>query len=215
MAIWGDLVRSLIAGPKLTLSFNKRSDFNVWLNGQGSLKTHFYHFLVENSRRWTPATKAQVLLLSIHRQDQHGQFPRDPMVSTMQFTWQFPNTPDHEKMPTLRSSRLCDLGCMPERGNFELSVYRPIPFNFHRFIEPNQIVRIVVVAEAENSVSNDLAIEIHWNGTWAENPADMDRHLKIRTILSKEWNWKKEPLGPQPKFNTAPVSPQSSSQGGL
>jgi hypothetical protein len=63
LAIWGERIRALIAGPNLEFKLhNPRGNLTERQNGR---RTLYYHIKIENKRRWALARRVRVLLVGI------------------------------------------------------------------------------------------------------------------------------------------------------
>lgn len=182
LAIWGDKIRHILSGPKLRLRLNSvDGEFNTTNPGR---KARYYHFYLENLRPHAAAQKVKVMLRCMYRPLPNGRFGPTNLVSPIQFTYQFPTMPGHDARPTIGSSPvLCDLGFLLEGQPFIFTTYF-IPNNFEPRVQSGQKVRIQARAEGDNAMSNDVCIEVAWDGNWHEGTTEIQRHLVVREVPS-------------------------------
>jgi hypothetical protein len=201
LAIWGNQIAYYLAGPKLRirleasegapwipLSFPKASSAGVGTEAP-TVRAKYYHLRVWNLRPHALAQKVRVVLVEIRRPGPDGTMQRDPaLTAPIQFHFQWakqPNNPDfHDAAPTIGTShRLADIGMIREDKNFQLTTYVH-PNNLDLELQPNKRLQFVARAEAENALSNELVIDVSWDGERHDGLAEMARHLVV-TDLSK------------------------------
>jgi hypothetical protein len=180
MAVWGDWIRSAVAGPKLSVRLRGgNGDLNTRSDGK---KQIYHHVVVANQRRWSPAEAVRVVVTALSRRRPDGSFFPEPLLLPLQLTWAFPSV--HELLPTVSESDTCDLGSIDEgSGRFRLSTYIT-PNNFRGYLSGGEAMRVTVVASVYNCTSPPLMIEISWDGQWSTDLADMQRHLVIKEVSS-------------------------------
>jgi hypothetical protein len=178
LAIWGDWFRSMLAAPRLELRLRDRRG-NLTLRGDGT-STVFYHLIVNNRRRWAPATHVRILLTRYEKRLPDGRYLPEPLVAPLQLTWAFPQF--HELLPTIATTDTCDLGFLDQGAEqFHLSLYIS-PNNFAGFLRPGDAMRVHLVARADNAETEPLMIEIAWDGQWSQDMDQLQRHLTVREI---------------------------------
>ena len=92
--------------------------------------------------------------------------------------------PNHDPRPTIGSATLCDIGYVTERDDFRFATYF-VPRTFKSVLKPNERVRILLRAEGENAVSNEVLLEIAWSGVWEEDTLQMAKNLVITEISNQ------------------------------
>jgi hypothetical protein len=191
-AIYGDRLRHWLAGPKLKLSLASTIGEMTSLVERGTnipLRENplirYFHFKVENERPSAPARSVKVMLLGLYRTGPNGRFVAQPMVSTLQFSYQWVGFPLHDPRPTVGSPVLCDLGCLRQGSDFTLVLYIS-PTNLNGVVQAGELIRILARAEAENARSNDIVVEIAWDGEWHDGDAEMARHLQVTQLASTD-----------------------------
>ncbi|MCK4436112.1 hypothetical protein KAU87_04800 [Candidatus Bathyarchaeota archaeon] len=183
LAIWGEKVRALLAGPKLELQLR---DIRGNLTSRtGGPRTIYYHLRVSNKRKWSPAKSVRILLTSLAKKRADGSFYPDTLIAPLQLTWAYPNF--HELLPTIADEDTCDVGFLDENARrFSLSTYIT-PNNFQGFVTPNEAIQIHVIATAHNyTMKKPLVLEISWDGQWSDNMDTMNRHLVIREVTKED-----------------------------
>lgn len=179
LAIWGDWVRTKLAGPQLVLSLlNTRGDLNPTNYGQ---KQIYYHLKVENQRTWSPAKQVRVLVTGIKKRRPDGSYYAEQMIAPLQLTWAYPQF--HELFPTIGTAETCDFGFLSQGDDqFKLSPYIS-PNNFAGHIKKGDSMQVQVVATAHNGVSEPISIEVSWDGVWSADLEEMQRHLVIKQLV--------------------------------
>lgn len=178
MAIWGNWVKARLAGPQITLALrDARRDVNPRNDGTREI---YYHVVVRNRRRWSPAEAVRVLVVGLAKRRPDGSYFAEPLVVPLQLTWAFPTF--HELFPTIADSDTCDFGAVDEHsGRFRLSTYIT-PNNFRGYIAAGEAMRVTLVASAHNGNSEPLVLEVSWDGRWAAELDEMQRHLVIKPV---------------------------------
>jgi hypothetical protein len=179
LAIWGEQIRHRATGPKLNIRLHD-PEGGLTKFGDGS-KARYYHLKVENRRAHAPARRVKIMMREYYSFGPHGNFIRDAAHLPIQLQYLFPDEPSHDPRPTIGSSTLCDIGFVREGSSFQFTTYIR-PNNFKSVIKPNERVKIVVRAEADNALSKELGLEIAWSGTWKEDTQQMAKELVIREI---------------------------------
>ena len=179
LAIWGDWFRDKFAAPKLVIRLrDTKGNLTSQQNGQ---RVIYYHLVVENKRRWAVARGVQVMLEGVWRRAADGSFKADTLAAGLPLTWAYPQFSPLN--PSVRESKVCDLGSLGENEQlFKPSLYF-YPNNFTGFINPNQAVRYGIRVTAENfTAGKAIVIELSWDGQWSSDMAEMERHLVIKAI---------------------------------
>jgi len=182
MAIWGDWIRALLVGPRLTLTL--RNGGHVVARNDETNQWHaiFYHMNVANQRSWSPARKVQVLVTGIAKQRPDGSFFAENVLP-LQLTWINPEL-GVERFPTVASPSICDLGYLDEREHvFRLRTYASSP-TYPGSISGGEAMRVTLVASAENGNSSQVTVEISWDGTWVSDENAIQKHLVVKEVTS-------------------------------
>ena len=179
LAIWGDKVRSIVAGPKIRIRLREaRGNLTTRANGT---RTVYYHIAVTNARTWSPARNLIVRLIKIETMAADRRFQPERLVHSLQFTWANPQF--HEISPTVTSSDMCDFGFIDEGSEgFVPSMY-VMPNDFEGIVQAEETRRFTIDATADNYHSKTpLVLEVAWDGTWTADTEQLMRHLVIREI---------------------------------
>ena len=183
LAIWGEFIRSRLAGPRLAVALlNPDGEKTKW-NGPGitPTPTRFYHLRVKNGRRWAPAKNVRVVITGLARAIADQSFATLPLSGPLQLEWQFSSmTPQY---PVIGPDHTCDLGHVESNVGFSLRTY-VTPNNWQGAIAADQRMRVEIRALADNGESEGLFIEIAWDGVWSEDTVEMRRHLVVKTVTS-------------------------------
>jgi hypothetical protein len=188
MAIWGDFVRSCLAGPRLTIGLvNPEGERTVDEDVRGgvavrSTPVRYYHLRIQNQRRSAPAKNVRVVLTRFSRAGADGVFREQALTGPLQMKWQFPKISPREQ--TLGPDQTCDLGFLLQGGpGLNLACW-VTPRNLNTTVTANDRIRVELRAVAENAESRPLYVEIAWDGTWVEDSVEMRRHLIVKAVDS-------------------------------
>lgn len=191
VALFGEVGRRKFFPPKLDLSFYdpKGESTFVRLNRAGNevlsepvyLGARFYHLLVRNDRRWSPANQVQIVLLGIEIPKADGEFA--PIWNgDVPFGWK-----NQEFFPASRTvgpDAYIDLCSVREDGTFQIyPAFRP---NMLKAEWANESVRLRLSLQARSTEadSNVLRFEISWDGKWEDGADEMLRHLVVNQVVS-------------------------------
>ncbi len=182
LAIWGDTVRTWLAGPKLLIvPHNFRGAVVPITNGPRGI---FYHLAVVNKRSSITATNCRVLLKKIWRKAPNGIFQEVGLKVPLIFAWA-----PSEIMPpyiSLRKEQVLDFGAVIEGQDY----YRPLLLsytnNFQGFVHAGEIVRYGIEIVSDNFASPRLQVfEVAWNGKWSDNLDVMAQNLQIQEVTNQ------------------------------
>jgi len=179
LAIWGDKVRELLAGPKVSFFLRDQAASFTYTGEQN--KRAYWHIDVVNHRKWSPVKKIRLLLTGIEKKGADGALYHQPLPVPVQLTWAHPQF--HELSPTIVARDVCDLGYLEQGADrFVPSLYI-VPNNFKGFVMKGEAVRLALSAYADNYASaSALVLEIAWDGEWGEDVTEMRRHLVINQV---------------------------------
>jgi hypothetical protein len=178
LAIWGDLIRSVLVPPKLRLHVhNPRGTPTQFNDGQ---KVYFYHLRVKNSRTWSPARNCHVTLRELYRRGPDQLFHPVALPVPVQFIW----APAEFTPPRIHlvTEQVLDFGTLTEHGRFTPRLAVMLN-DFKGFVNPNDAVRFCLEICADGyHAARFQVFEVAWNGKWSENPNQMAENLQIREI---------------------------------
>ena len=177
VALWGHIIRSRWLGPRLCISLRsengERSEF-----GDGVM-SRYYHIRVFNRRRSAPAHNVRIVLKSLFRPMANGEMSPTALSGPLQMAWQFQGS--NPQFQTIGAESVCDLGYLRQDSDFTLSMLYH-HFSFTPTVSANQRIIATFVALSDETESNELRIEIAWDGLWNEDSDEMRQHLVVRAI---------------------------------
>ena len=183
LAIWGDVIKDKLFGPRLTLSLLHASGNITHRNNGG--RVYYYHLKVTNGRRRAPARGVQVVVRGLSKRTPSGAFVQHSLVYPLRLDWT-PREPG-EVERTVVHDETCDLGFLDEHGAnpaFRLAILL-MPNDFQGNVARDECVRFEVVATGHNVFSlRPKVFEVSWDGRWTENQEQMKLHLVIREVTS-------------------------------
>ena len=175
LAIWGDLIRYKLAGPKLRIALLDTTG-TVTFRNDGK-KGRYYKLLVLNDRKWSPARNVRVVLKSIFKPAADGTLTPQPLSGPLQLTWQW-IVPQY---PTLGAGEeICTFAHLVQGEQLVLSPYAPVPNNFVGFLKANERMLIEVAVVSDTAESESLFLDLSWNGQWSEDTTEMLNNVVIK-----------------------------------
>lgn len=183
VALFGDVLRAKYFPPLLSLAladeWGEKSTLRRTFESYGKQKhtdhdARYYHVVVSNEQRWTPVEQVNVVLVGIERRQANGLY-------LMIWSGDVPLVWRHQQAPaprTIGPAAHADLFSLVKGGGLNLHPVI-VPLNMPaQFTEP---VQLVLHLQARSSVvdSNFLAVEIDWDGQWADGRKDLYDHLKV------------------------------------
>jgi hypothetical protein len=181
LAIWGDKVRTWLAGPKIELSLRPGiGDLHFSKEGKRML---YHHILVEDQRRWSPVKHFRLLVEKIERRGPADSYFAESLIRPL--VLRFPYNLQEIDIPEIGSPTACDLGSLDEaRIRFQLSTYHT-PGTVNTTVLPSEVMRVHIIATGHNFRSKlPLILEISWDGQWSDL-AEMSRHLVIKELRNE------------------------------
>jgi hypothetical protein len=181
LAIYGDLIRSWLLGPRLHLILENP---NGVLIPCGNASRIYYTLMVVNSRPSAIATNCEVRLKKIWRQMPNGEFGEARLPYPLVMSW-----PPSEFTPmsmTVRQDHLVDFGYL-EEGKFFMPGARVFPNNFDAVVKAQEAMRYGLEIVSDHFVSPKLQIfEVSWNGQWSKELDQMVKNLQIREVTDAD-----------------------------
>jgi len=190
IAIWGDQIKARFFGPKLVLTLFKQEGeltFDVSRTDQ-PVPVRYYHFNVENSRKGLVAKNVQVILSSIDSPYMGGKNKLTSLGGRLPFPWSFrqpiKGIEENKYYSNIGADDLCDLACLVNDEGEKLRILAtPWQIIANQLnIGPNQKAVIEAVAIADNAQSNQIKLEIFWDGQWPKDDADAPKHVVIKKV---------------------------------
>lgn len=180
IAIWGQTIRAMFYAPLLSIEL-RDSKGNQSRFGDG-IMSRYYHIAVRNKRRISPAHNVRVVIRAIFRPSSDGT--TKPMIfpGPMQLAWQFQAS--NPQFQTIGAESSCDLGYIREGEDFTLStLYRSISFN--PTLSAGNQMTVTIVALSDEVESEELRLEIAWDGKWDNDSNIMCKHLVVKPITTE------------------------------
>lgn len=188
VALFGQAFRDKFFPPKLTIRL---------LNPEGELTSvqlswpedgvvreraehaRYYHLQVSNSRRWSPATQVQVVLLQVEEPGPDGRLVVR-WTGAAPFIWRHQEV--YSALRTIGADADTDF-CNVVKDKWlglNLMVH---PFNLNtQKREPCSLV-LSVRAQCNEAESPVIRIKIAWDGKWADGTKEMRQHLVVEETL--------------------------------
>ncbi len=175
VALWGHLIRARFLGPRLQIAL--KSPLGEASKFSDGVLSRYYHLRITNRRRAAPAHNVRVVVKAVFRPRADETMVPAPLSGPVQLTWQFQG--QKPQFQTIGAESVCDLGYIREGEDFTLSaLYRAISFDPR--LAGGQKMIVSLVALSDELESNQLNLEIAWDGDWSRDPKEMSRHLVIK-----------------------------------
>lgn len=176
VALFGERLRQSWTRPKLKLELIESA-----FTKNNLARAGWYYLLnASNERLESPASNVRVILTRVLRKSPDGLWQEQRFSGPIQVTWRWP-----DQMPqfaTVGQPATATFGFLREGEDaFELSMVF-YPNNLDPAIAANTPTRLVFRAVSDTSESDELIVEVAWDGGWAEERSDMDDHLKVTSV---------------------------------
>ena len=181
LAIWGNQIKALLVGPKLILELDSPRGQQTYYS-EDKTPVRYFHLKVHNKRGGAPAINTQVILLSITSPNRYDNLEFLPVNGRLPFPWKFGGGRPYS---IIGPDDYCDLGRLPQNGDFELLVERYNVVKDFLLIGRNQETTIEVMAIAANGQSDPVKFRIFWDGEWPENNDDVMKHITIAPLSKR------------------------------
>jgi len=175
VALWGHIIRARWFGPKLRIALqNAKGEASEFSDG---VMSRYYHLRVRNKRRAAPAHNVRVVVKALYRPRADDTMISAPLSGPVQLAWQFQGS--KPQFQTIGAESICDLGYIRQGEDFRLSaLYHSISFN--TILPAGQRMTVSLVALADEVESNQLDLQIAWDGTWSPDAEEMSTHLVVK-----------------------------------
>ena len=172
VAVMGERIRQWFSRSKLTLTL-REPNFTHTIN---QVNGWYYLLKVSNSRRTCPAENVRVMMTKVYKKGPNGSWFEHKFSGPIQVSWQWSDTmsqfltvgPEVNAtfVAVLQGTKVINL-CM--YGN-------RFPNNLPPIIMPNDPTRLCFKANSDIDESDEITIEISWDGQWVEGRAEMAEH---------------------------------------
>jgi hypothetical protein len=147
-------------------------------------KARYYHLKVYNQRIWAVARNVVVNIIQIDRLGLAGEWCAKYSTGPIPLRWQYSaHHGGHSR--EIGREQYCDLGFIPEEGVFKLSLQFE-PEWCPSTLNANDAMRVHLVAVGDNGMSNELVVELRWNGKWDDDADAMAQHLEVRVVENEQ-----------------------------
>lgn len=176
LAIWGNLIKSIFAPPKLRI-IEYNSVGQLGYSGNPGVPALYFHLKVINQRRWAPALNCRVVLSEYYKLLPDGTWDRSEMIVEPIFKW---SPSDHtRKWETVHSQHVFDFVKLTKGQNIEPCLNRS--FNdFGGYVVRDKSIRYGIrVISDEFEQKKPQVFQVDWNGIW---PQDSEGMVIIKEI---------------------------------
>ena len=184
VALFGSWLRNVLAPPQLTISLASRDGIptTLVLTNKETTKVRqtpafWWHIRVENHTRWNRVSDVYVFLLSVESPDAAGEF-KPTWVGQAALTWQHEANPQPKKIGHTAQTDLCHILKEPLSLRLSPIVFGQVPSLYTQATR----LRLTLQARGVEADSNQLQVQIAWDGQWSDDKAEMSRHLVV-TVL--------------------------------
>lgn len=183
VAIWGHFIRVRLLGPKLLIALKyKKGAVSMFSDG---IVSRYYHLRVWNERRASPAHNVRVVIKSLYRPKADGIMSQTTLSGPLQLAWQFQGS--NPQFQTIGAESTCDLGYLRKGEHFQLSaLFRNISFD--PTVKEGQKLIVGLIALSDEGESNELKLEIAWDGIWSDDSDEIVNHLVIKQLTTEPAN---------------------------
>lgn len=179
LAIWADYFRNIFASAKLKIIF-QNTDGHFIDNRKGSIEL-IYHLKVINERKWVLSKNTRVVLDSIYRMNQNGDFIITKLNLKTSFHWSpYPLLPN---LINIVDQHEFDFGILYQEHKLFIPSVHFEPLGSNLRIGPNETVRYDLRIESENYYSEKpFIVEVTWNGMFSQDAQEMKRNITFKQI---------------------------------
>ncbi len=178
IAIYGDSIKSKYLGPKLKIFLRDPCGEINYLKDK--TPQIYHHLVIVNLRRSSKAHNVRVVLTKLFKQNNRHELVSQVLSGPLQLTWQFPN--ENPQYMAVGPDRISDLGFLTKGKDIYIPSLYFYPNNFTGFVCAGERIRLSIMASADNAESNELLIDISWNGQWSNDLNEMKENLKVAEV---------------------------------
>jgi hypothetical protein len=177
LAIFGERIKQSWHRPKLRLTLDEPTLTGHYNTGQ---KGWYYHVKVINDRKRAPAQNVRVLLCKVMKKGPDGSWLYHKFSGPVQVMWIWPDfLPQYITVGPDERATFCSVLENSEAIDLKLYV---VPMNLPPYINSNEPTKIVFKAVSDTAESNELGIEIAWDGKWEPGFIEMKTHMVLRQV---------------------------------
>jgi hypothetical protein len=181
VALFGSWLRNAIAPARLTISLVSNSGFPsaLVIQNPATKEVHqtsglWYFVRVANQTRWNPVSDVHIFLLSIEQPDAADQF-KPIWVGDAALGWRHEANPLPKKIGYHQECDLCHIIKEPLSLNLSPIVFGRVPSIYPQATK----LRLTLRARGVEQDSNQLQVQIAWDGHWSDDQAEISRHLVV------------------------------------
>lgn len=180
-AIWGDKLRHQFSPPKLLLALRRK---NTKVETIGGAPVRYVHLEVSNENEWTSARNVEVVVDRVWKQHKDsGEFSMVFDVGPVPLRRQWHDL--KTRQPDIGRKVLFDLGFLSQQ-QFKFEYEFDVP-HIPQTIGRGDVLRMRIRAEADNCTSNDLVLQIEWDGKWSDDDGEAAQHLIVMEVSDFQW----------------------------
>lgn len=170
-------------GGVLVVAYTEQIMIDKEIAGFKGVRYWYFHLLVTNRRRFSPARSARVICRQLNTIDRDGNAKSPSYSPRIPLKWAH-----HDVMGLVRnlfSSDLCDLCSIREPSSDHVSSRLVLELAFansaiQQSIGGGETFKLILEAEYEGGVTpKQWEVSIRWNGEWSADPQAMLKNVNI------------------------------------
>jgi hypothetical protein len=177
VALWGHIIRIRLLGPKLRIALkNPKGEVSMFSD---NVVSRYYHLRVWNERRTVPAHNVRVVIKTLYRPCADRTMSQITLSGPLQLAWFFQGL--NPQFQTIGAESTCDLGHLRKGEHFQLTtLFHHISFD--HTVKKDQKIIVILLALSDEVESNELKLEIAWDGTWSDDSDEMVKHMVVKQL---------------------------------
>ncbi len=186
VALFGDALRAKYFPPVLRLALadesGEKTTRRTVFESYGKQKhidqdARYFHVVVTNEQRWTPVERVNVVLLGVERREASGVF-RMVWSGDVPLVWRHQQAPAPQ---TIGPPSHADLFSVVKGDGL---ILHPVVVPLNLQARSKEAVHLILHLQARSTAvdSNFLAVEVEWDGQWADTRAELSNHLKLTAV---------------------------------